>query len=188
MNPETILADILKEDFNPSAPKKRSPLAEWLGIERTPPGMSQKLGNHLEEFFSRLMGDENALGVLDIIPGTQMPGIQHEGEWHQVDLLAQRGSNFITREMKVNLQLDRGKKRDTLARDEHIAEALSDLELGGVDNGIFCPFLLKSKQVGGLGWVSGLDWFCETFPQSGLTPEAFLALGKSPAIHSLLGL
>ena len=187
MNPETTLVDILKESFNSATPKKASPLAQWLGIERTPPGMSQKLGNHLEEFFSRLMGDENALDTLEIIPGTQMPGICHDGEWHQVDLLARRGDKFITREMKVNLQLDRGKKRDTVNRDECIAEALGN-RLPGVDNGIFCPFLEKSKNVGGLGWVSGIDWFCEAFPQSGLTPEAFLAMGKSKAVHKALGL
>ena len=188
MQPETILADILETEYNHSTPKRTSPIAQWLGVSRTPPGMSQKLGNHLEEFFSRLMCKENAIDILDIIPGTQMRGIYHKGEWHQVDILAQRGNNFITREVKTNLQLDRGKKRDTLARDKHITEALKQLQIGEVDNGIFCPFLANSKEVGGLGYVNGIEWFCEMFPQSHLTPELFSSIGKSPVIHNLLGL
>ena len=187
MKLETVLAGILREGYNPAPPKQASPLARWLGINRTPPGMSQKLGNHLEDFFSALMGEENFLPRLDLIPSTAMRGVQHEGEWHQVDLLALRAGNFITREMKVNLQLDRGKKRDTVARDKCITAAL-EATGATVDGGIFCPFLLQSKEVGGLGWVSGLDWFCATFPQSGITPADFIALGRSPVIHQLLGL
>ena len=32
--------------------KQSSLIAPWLGIDRTPPGKSQRIGNYLEDFFA----------------------------------------------------------------------------------------------------------------------------------------
>ena len=45
--------------------KKSSLIAPWLGIDRTPPGLSQRIGNYVEDFFALDMATQNKLPLTD---------------------------------------------------------------------------------------------------------------------------
>ena len=94
--------------------------------------------------------------------------ITHKGKNHQIDMLAipsdwEKFKRYLHREMKTNTDIDAGKKRDVMFREEQIRQWME--EKGWVyDSGIFCPFFYdKGKNVSGLGWVDGLEWYTDIF-------------------------
>ncbi len=181
---ETFIQVVSTYDVN-KKPKKSSLIAPWLGIERTPRGMSQRIGFYLEDLFAADMGKKNILPLTDYKQGRNYM-ITYEGN-HQVDMLAKPSEMVIHRELKTNTDLDNGKKRDTLRREESICSWMG--EKGWTyDSGCFCPFFYnKGRHVSGLGWVDGLEWYIETFEPS-WTMDDFKALGKSAAVHKAIGL
>ena len=193
------MSSILKEKFfsvletydTKKEVRKSSLIAPWLGIERTPSGLSQRVGNYLEDLFAVDQGDQNKLAMTDHKMGRNFM-ITHKGKNHQIDMLAipsdwEEFKKVLHREMKTNTDLDNGKKRDTLAREEAICEWME--ERGWVyDSGIFCPFFYdKGRNVSGLGWVDGLEWYTELF-KTDWSVQDFKDLGCDPDVHSALGL
>ena len=171
--------------------RKSSLIAPWLGIDRTPSGMSQRIGNYLEGFFALDMGNQNKLPLTDYKKNRDYM-ITQNGEDHQVDMLAMPNAweewlKYVHRELKTNTDLDRGKKRDTCRREEAITSWM-DEKGWEYDSGVFCPFFYnKGKKVAGLGWVDGIDWYIETF-QPTWTKEDFIAMGRNPLVHTAIGL
>jgi hypothetical protein len=112
-----------------------------------------------------------------------------DGEDHQIDLLGQMEDGvLITREIKCNPDLDRGKTRDTLRREEQIERGLEEQFDVSVDGGIFCPFYYGTfKKDGKFGMIFGMQWFIDTF-ELDFTVEDFQKIGKSEELHKLLGL
>ena len=111
--------------------------------------------------------------------------IAHKEELHQVDLLLAKDEVIYHREIKCNLDLDRGKKRDVLYREDCIVEALIAKYEAPIDSAVFCPFLDTSREVSGLGKVEGLTEFIDNFDVD-LTVEEFKELGKDEQIHRAL--
>ena len=175
--------------YNVNKPARQSSLiAPWLGIDRTPPGMSQRIGNYLEDFFALDMGNQNKLPLTDYKKKRNYM-ITYKGEDHQVDMLAlpNKWEKYVHRELKTNTELDRGKKRDTRNREKAITSWMND-KGWEYDSGVFCPFFYnKGKKVAGLGWVDGIDWYIETF-QPTWTKEDFIAMGRNPLLHTAIGL
>jgi len=184
---ENFITAVATYDVNKPA-KQSSLIAPWLGIDRTPSGMSQRIGNYLEDFFALDMGDQNKLPLTDYKKGRNYM-ITYKGEDHQVDMLAlpNKWEKYVHRELKTNTQLDRGKKRDTCNREKAITSWMDD-QGWGYDSGIFCPFFYnKGKKVAGLGWVDGIDWYIETF-QPTWTKGDFIDMGRNPLVHTAIGL
>ncbi len=180
------------ETYNTKKDARQSSLiAPWLGIDRTPPGLSQRVGNYLEDLFSLDMGEQNKLHMTDFKKNRNFM-ITHNGSNHQIDMLAMpsdwiKWKRYLHREIKTNTDLDRGKKRDTVDREEAIKQWMES-KGWEYDSGIFCPFLYgKGKKVGTLEWVDGLEWYIETFKPS-WTVQDFKDLGRDPEVHRALGL
>jgi len=171
--------------------KQSSLIAPWLGIDRTRPGMSQRIGNYLEDFFALDMGTQNKLPLTDYKTGRNYM-ITCNDEDHQVDMLALPSKwvqykKYVHRELKTNTDLDRGKKRDTCSREKAITSWMDD-KGWEYDSGIFCPFFYnKGKKVAGLGWVDGIDWYIETF-QPTWSKGDFIDMGRNPLVHTAIGL
>jgi hypothetical protein len=171
--------------------RQSSLIAPWLGIERTPTGFSQRFGNYIEDLFALDMGDQNKLSLTDFKKGRNFM-IKHNGSEHQIDMLAipsdwEEWKKYLHREIKTNTDLDRGKKRDTLMREEAIKEWMES-KGWEYDSGIFCPFFYdKGKFVSGLGWVDGLQWYIDIFKPN-WTVQDFIDLGRDPEVHRALGL
>jgi len=187
---ENFITSVATYDVNKPA-KQSSKIAPWLGIDRTPPGMSQRIGNYLEDFFALDMGNQNKLPLTDYKKKRDYM-ITQDGEDHQVDMLSLPSKwieykKYVHRELKTNTQLDRGKKRDTRNREKAITEWMND-KGWEYDSGVFCPFFYnKGKKVAGLGWVDGIDWYIETF-QPTWTKEDFIDMGRNPLVHTAIGL
>ena len=171
--------------------RQSSLIAPWLGIERTPTGFSQRFGNYIEDLFALDMGDQNKLSLTDFKKGRNFM-IKHNGSEHHIDMLAipsdwEEWKKYLHREIKTNTDLDRGKKRDTLMREEAIKEWMES-KGWEYDSGIFCPFFYdKGKFVSGLGWVDGLQWYIDIFKPN-WTVQDFIDLGRDPEVHRALGL
>ena len=171
--------------------RKSSLIAPWLGIDRTPSGMSQRIGNYLEGFFAFDMGNQNKLPLTDYKKNRDYM-ITQDGEDHQVDMLAMPNAweewlKYVHRELKTNTDLDRGKKRDTCSREKAITSWMDD-KGWEYDSGIFCPFFYnKGKKVAGLGWVDGIDWYIESF-QPTWSKGDFIDMGRNPQVHTAIGL
>jgi len=176
---------ILLEESNNKVAKKSSLIQEWLGTTHVPQSVSIRVGNYLETFFCKVMGDYNKLDMLPLKGRNNI--ITVDGEDHQVDLLGQVEEDvLITREMKCNLDLDRGKTRDTIRREEQIERGLEDQFNVSVDGGIFCPFYYGTfKRDGKFGMIFGLQWFIDTF-NCNFTVEEFQQMGKDPLVHKML--
>ena len=87
-----------------------------------------------------------------------------DGSEHQVDHLFQTEDGQIYHlEMKTNLELDRGKKRDVRHREEVITRGLVELIGQPVKSCVFCPLMEDSRSVSGLGDVMGLREFVALF-------------------------
>jgi hypothetical protein len=173
--------------------RQSSLIAPWLGIKRTPAGFSQRVGNYLEDTLALDLGEKNKLMLTDYKKGRNFM-ITHNGSNHQIDLLAIpsdweefKEMLIIHREIKASVDVDAGKKRDILFREEEIKEWLESKGFE-YNSGIFCPFFYdKGKNVSGLGWVDGLEWYVETFKPS-WTVQDFKDLGRDPDVHRALGL
>lgn len=173
--------------------RQSSLIAPWLGIPRTPAGLSQRVGNYIEDLFALDMGEQNKLLMTDFKKGRNFM-ITHNGSNHQIDMLAIPSDweefkigLILHREIKSSTDLDNGKKRDTLKREEAIKAWLQS-KGWEYDSGIFCPFFYdKGKNVSGLGWVDGLEWYVETFKPSWIVQD-FKNLGRDPEVHRALGL
>ena len=176
---------ILQEEMNGKTAKKSSLIQEWLGTTHVPQSVSIRVGNYLETFFCKVMGDYNKLDMLTQKGRNSI--ITVDGEDHQVDLLGQVDRNvLITREIKCNLDLDRGKTRDTLRREVQIERGLEEQFDVSVDGGIFCPFYYgEVKKDGRFGMIFGLQWFINTF-KCDFTIEEFEQMGKDPLVHKML--
>ena len=115
------------ETYNTKKEARQSSLiAPWLGIKRTPAGFSQRVGNYLEDLLALDLGEKNKLILTDYKRGRNSM-ITHNGSNHQIDLLAipsnwdvYKINLIIHREIKSNIEVDAGKKRDILFRDEQI--------------------------------------------------------------------
>ena len=187
MNITDTFTQILLEEMNGKTAKKSSLIQEWLGTTHVSQSVSIRVGNYLETFFCKVMGDYNKL---DMLPRKGRNNIiTVDGEDHQVDLLGQIEDDvLITREMKCNLDLDRGKTRDTLRREEQIERGLEEQFDVSVDGGIFCPFYYGAiRKDSKFGMVFGMRWFINTF-ELDFTVEDFQNIGKSEELHKLLGL
>ena len=135
MNITDIFTQILLEDTNKKVAKKSSLIQDWLGTTQVSQSVSIRVGNYLETFFCKVMGDKNKLDFLPLKGRNNI--ITVDGEDHQVDLLGQvEDGVLITREMKCNLDLDRGKTRDTIRREEQIERGLEEQFDVSVDGGI----------------------------------------------------
>jgi hypothetical protein len=175
--------------------RQSSLIAPWLGIKRTPAGFSQRVGNYLEDLLALDMGEQNKLLMTDFKKGRNFM-ITHNGANHQIDMLAIPSNlesdlevvkKIIHREIKGSTDVDAGKKRDILFRESEI-KAWMESKGWEYDSGIFCPFFYdKGKNVSGLGWVDGLEWYIETFKPS-WTVQDFKDLGRDPEVHRALGL
>ena len=85
------------------------------------------------------------------------------------------------RELKCNLDLDRGKKRDVRTREHIILTGLRKKFDEPIDACVFCPFLQTSREVSGLGIVEGLHRFITRFNLD-ITIEEFKSLGRDEQI------
>lgn len=159
-----------------------SPIKQWLGRD-IPQSLSVRLGNYIEDFFVELTSTDGLLSSLDRVSGKY--GVSYNNQFHQIDLLVDGESVVYHREIKCNLDLDRGKKRDTLQRELDICEGLHQMFEVPIDSAIFCPFLDTSREISGLGTVEGLTEFIDTFGVN-LTVEEFKELGRDEQIHRAL--
>ena len=183
MNLETTFAQILTAK-PVSKPKQSSLIKEWLGTADVPQYLSIRIGNYLEELFNTVLGNLSILSELSL-KGKQRI-ITFNGEDHQVDILACIDNVIYHRELKANTDLDRGKKRDVLRREQSIFAALTQKYPDCIiDSCVFCPFYDTSRQISGLGKVEGLADFINTFNLD-ISVEQFKAVGKSEQIHKLL--
>jgi len=182
LNLENTFAQILS-DRPITTPKPSSLIKDWLGAD-LPQSLSIKIGNYLEELFNTILGDLSILSELSLKRKQRI--ITYKNEDHQVDILARVGQVIYHRELKTNITLDRGKKRDVLSREVSISKALLEKYPGcTIDSCVFCPFFTNSQTVAGLGKVEGLADFIDTFKLN-ITVDEFNAVGKSEQIHKLL--
>ena len=158
--------------------KKSSLIKEWLGKDVSQ-SLSIRMGLYLEKFFNELIGDNN---LLPLFPQGMM---EYNGELHQIDILCRVNDTIYTREIKCNLDLDRGKKRDVVRREELISQGLMSLFEEDVDSCLFNPFIDDTIEVSGLGKVEGLRDFISNL-QLPLTVEEFKQIGLSDELHSVL--
>ena len=184
MSNVSLLTAVINHKRKSEKPAKKSSLIkQWLGIDISQ-SLSIRIGNYLEEFFVQLVDDISILSDLELRDGQRV--IQRDGEYHQVDLLVRINDTIYHREIKCNLDLDRGKKRDVIYREECIVAALQSKYSGcDIDSAVFCPFLNTPREVSGLGKVEGLAEFIDTFNVD-LTVDEFKELGRNEQIHRTL--
>ena len=124
MDLTSLFIEVVQEDMSKPV-KKSSLIKEWLTKDTVPQYISIRVGNWMETFLVKVLGDKNKLDLLRK-KGRNMI-ITVDGEDHQIDLLGQMEEGvLITREIKCNLDLDRGKTRDTLRREEQIERGLEE--------------------------------------------------------------
>ena len=165
-----------------SKPRLSSPIKQWLGRD-IPQSLSIRIGNYIEDFFIELTCGYGILNELVLKNGQRL--INWDNSWHQVDLLLAKDEVIYHREIKCNLDLDRGKKRDVRNRETIIVDELVAKYEAPIDSCVFCPFLDTSREVSGLGRVEGLDEFINNFDVD-LTVEEFKELGRNEQIHRAL--
>ena len=183
MSKVNLLEHIIRERRkNENKPRLSSPIKQWLGRD-IPQSLSIRIGNYIEDFFIELTCGYGILTDLQQRNGQYV--IAYKEEFHQVDLLLAKDEVIYHREIKCNLDLDRGKKRDVLYREDRILLALIAKYEAPIDSCVFCPFLDTSRDVSGLGKVEGLSEFIDNFDVD-LTVEEFKQLGRNEQIHSAL--
>ena len=163
-------------------PRLSSPIKQWLGRD-IPQSLSIRIGNYIEDFFQELTCGYGILTDLELRNGQYQ--IDYQGSWHQIDLLLAKDEVIYHREIKCNLDLDRGKKRDVNRREQLIVDALVCKYEAPIDSAVFCPFLDSSREISGLGRVEGLQNFIDNFDVN-LTVEEFKAIGRDEQIHRAL--
>jgi hypothetical protein len=174
MDKTPLLCSIIANS-NQSKGRKSSLLKEWLGRDISQ-SLSIRFGYYLEQFFNALIPDS--------LIGDNEFRVVYNGEQHQVDVLAIIDGVVVTREVKLNVEMDRGKKRDVLSREHAITKALEEQFGLPVDNKVMCPFFINNTKVSGLGEVEGLTEFLKTF-KIDMTVEQFIEMGKSNELHRL---
>jgi len=167
---------------NESKPRLSSKIKQWLGVD-IPQSLCIRIGNYIEKFFHKVTNTEQDLQQLEYNEGCY--GIWFNNEFHQIDFIKITPTCIYHREIKTNIDLDRGKKRDTLSREVAIVKALAEKFNRSVNSSIFCPFLINSQPVSGLGNVEGLTEFIDLFADQ-LTVNEFLQLGQSIQVHNAL--
>ena len=183
MSKVNLLEHIIRERRkNESKPRLSSPIKQWLGTD-IPQSLSIRIGNYIEDFFTELTSSYGILDELVLKNGQRL--ISWNNSWHQVDLLLAKDEVIYHREIKCNLDLDRGKKRDVLHREQCINMALVAKYEAPIDSCVFCPFLDTSREISGLGRVEGLAEFIDNFDVD-LTVEEFKELGRNEQIHRAL--
>ena len=159
--------------------KKSSLIHEWLGFKCSQ-STSIRIGNYVEELINKLTPG-NIKCVLE-----DNNTIVYNNQVHQIDHLIQDDDGNIWHlEAKSNIDLDRGKKRDVVMREQLITEALTKLIGQPVKSCVLCPFLEDSKDTTDLGYIMGMKEFISKFRPE-FTLSEFNQLGKNPAIHSVL--
>ena len=183
MSKVNLLTEIIRNRRKTeSKPRLSSPIKQWLGRD-IPQSLCIRIGNYIEDFFVELTTGCGILKDLDLRNGQY--GLIYKDEFHQVDLLLAKDEVIYHREIKCNLDLDRGKKRDVLYREDCIVEALIAKYEAPIDSAVFCPFIDTSRDVSGLGRVEGLTEFIDNFDVD-LTVEEFKELGRNEQIHRAL--
>ena len=183
MSKVNLLAHIIyQRRKTESKPRLSSPIKQWLGRD-IPQSLSIRIGNYIEDFFIELTCGYGILNELVLKNGQRL--INWDNSWHQVDLLLAKDEVIYHREIKCNLDLDRGKKRDVLHREDCITKALVEKYEAPIDSCVFCPFIDTSREVSGLGRVEGLAEFIDNFDVD-LTVEEFKELGRNELIHEAL--
>lgn len=167
---------------NETRPKVSSKIKQWLGIDISQ-SLCIRVGNYLEYYFRQITDTNSDLLQLHKHEGDY--GIWHEDEFHQIDFIKITPNCIYHREVKTNTDLDRGKKRDTLLRETAIVKALANKFNRTINSSIFCPFLINSQVISGLGTVEGLTEFISTFSVK-LTVDEFMQLGQSKQVHTAL--
>ena len=182
-NVEIFKSVIYKARENETKPKLSSLIKQWLGRD-IPQSLCIRVGTYIEKLFVELSCLHSILIELEVYSGDR--GVWHDNEFHQIDFLVLKDDVIYHREIKSNLDLDRGKKRDVLYREGVITEALKTKYPGKLINScVFCPFIDTSRKVSGLNRVEGLTEFIDTFDVD-ITVEEFKKLGRNEQIHSAL--
>ena len=153
-----------------------------------PPNNSQSLriktGNIIEKFFNQVI--EESIIVTQLLKELDFKKNNHYIGEHQVDLLFLLDNVIYHREMKTNLDLDSGKKRDILNRQEEIAILLSNKYPNyTINSGILNPLEPSDYKEGKLGTINGISWICDII-QAPFTPEEFLLLARHSKIQTIL--
>lgn len=179
---ETLFIDVIQSRKTTTKPRKSSLIQQWLGTH-IPQSASIRIGYYIEDLFVKLLGEKSILNELTLKGKTY--NIIVDGVTHQVDLLARINGQLFHREIKCNVDLDNGKSRDVLFREECIIKGLSDKYNTVINSSVFCPFLESSQHISRLGNVEGLNDFIKTF-QLDISVEDFISLGRSEQIHAAL--
>jgi len=183
LNLNILLTSVIEEcRKSEGKPKLSSRIKQWLGRD-IPQSLSIRIGNYIEAFFAELTKTYSILNELEVRNGQR--GIVYDNQFHQVDLLLRINNVIYHREIKCNLDLDRGKKRDVIYRETCIVSALEQKYQLPVDSCVFSPFIITSQDVSGLGKVEGLAEFIDNFNIE-MTVDEFKQLGRNEQIHRAL--
>ena len=183
MNLNILLTSVIEEcRKSEGKPRLSSRIKQWLGRD-IPQSLSIRIGNYIEAFFTELTETYSILDELNVRNGQR--GIVYENQFHQVDLLLRIDNVIYHREIKCNLDLDRGKKRDVIYREACIVSALQAIYQLPVDSCVFSPFITTSQDISGLGKVEGLTEFINNFNVD-MTVVEFNELGRNEQIHRAL--
>ena len=179
---ENLFIDVIQSRKTAAKPRKSSLIQQWLGFQ-IPQSTSIRIGYYIEDLFVKLLGENSILNELTKKGKTY--NIIVDGNTHQVDLLARINGQIFHREIKCNIDLDNGKSRDVLFREECIVKGLFDKYNSVINSAVFCPFLESSQHISRLGNVEGLNDFINTF-QLDISIEDFKSLGRSELVHAIL--
>ena len=141
-----------------------------------------RMGIYIEEFFNQILPN-NIREQLELHNSQWC--IHWDDDWHQVDLLSRIDDVIYFRELKCNVTLGHGPKRDIRNRERSIIEALKDKYHLPVNSAVFCPFLPRSRFVAQLGMIEGLQEFIDTFDIK-LTVDEFQQLGSDSDVQDAL--
>ena len=146
--------------------------------------LSIKTGNVIEKFFNQVI--EESTVVTQLLKELDFKKNNYYIGEHQIDLLFMLDNIIYHREIKTNLELDNGKKRDIINREKEIITLLSNKYPSyTVNSGILNPLLASDHKEAKLGTINSVSWICNII-QAPFTPEEFLLLGKHIKIQTLL--
>jgi len=146
--------------------------------------LSIKTGNVIEKFFNQVI--EESTIVTQLLKELNFKKNNYYIGEHQVDLLFLLDNVVYHREIKTNLDLDNGKKRDIINREKEIVILLSNKYPNyTINSGILNPLLVSDHKEGKLGTINGINWICDII-QAPFTSEEFLLLGRHSKIQTIL--
>ena len=179
---QQLLLKIINEGLEDSAePRLTSPIKQWLGRDCSQ-SICVRMGNFIEEYFNQLLPHNLRE---DLTLHNAQWCVYWDDDWHQVDLLCRAHGIIYHRELKCNLTLGHGPKRDIRRREQAIVAALEDKYKLQVNSAVFCPFLPRSRFVAQLGMIEGLQEFIDTFDID-LTVDQFQQLGSDREVQYAL--